>query len=124
MRQDLRSFVDEFGRRFPDGVVRVAEPVGLEFDVQAIALELERRRRFPIVVYENVSGHTMPIVSNVMASRRGFAFALGVEEAQLAAEYARRLTQYVKPAVMHEPASLGRTPPRGVEVAMPAADLA
>jgi len=28
------------------------------------------------------------------------------------------------PAVMHEPASLGGTPPRGVEVAMPAADLA
>jgi len=28
------------------------------------------------------------------------------------------------PAVMHEPASLGGTPPGGVEVAMPAADLA
>ena len=103
MKQDLRSFVDEFGRRFPDGVVRVAEPVGLEFDVQAIALELERRRLFPIVVYENVRGHTMPIVSTVMASRRGFAFALGIEEAQLPAEYSRRLTQYVKPEVLHEP---------------------
>jgi UbiD family decarboxylase len=103
VRQDLRSFVDEYARRYPDGVVRIAESVGLAFDVQAIALELERRRRFPILVYENVRGHTMPIIANVMASRRAFAFALGVEESQLPAEYSRRLTQYVKPEVMHEP---------------------
>ena len=103
MKQDLRSFVDEYARRFSDGVLRVAEPVSLDFDVQAIALELERRRRFPIVIYENVRGHSMPIVSNVMASRRGFAFALGVEETQLPAEYSRRLLQYVKPEVILEP---------------------
>ena len=103
MKQDLRSFVDEYARRFSDGVLRVAEPVSLDFDVQAIALELERRRRFPIVIYENVRGHSMPIVSNVMASRRGFAFALGVEETQLPAEYSRRLLQYVKPEVIPEP---------------------
>jgi len=103
VKQDLRSFVDEYARRFSDGVLRVAEPVSLDFDVQAIALELERRRRFPIVIYENVRGHSMPIVSNVMASRRGFAFALGVEETQLPAEYSRRLLQYVKPEVILEP---------------------
>jgi len=115
VRQDLRSFVEAFARRYPDDVVRVGEPVSLEFDVQAIALELERRRRFPILLFENVRGHAMPIISNVMASRRVFSFALGVEEAQLPVEYSRRLTQYVKPEIVHEP-PFRHTILRGAEV--------
>jgi UbiD family decarboxylase len=102
--QDLRSFVEAFARHHPGEFVRVTEPVDLRLDLQAVALELERRRRFPILLFENVRGQAMPVVTNVMASRRAFAFALGVDEARLPGEYARRLGQHVKPEVIHDPA--------------------
>jgi UbiD family decarboxylase len=103
MKQDLRSFVEEYGRAYPGEVIRVTEPVRLEFDLQAIALEFERRRRFPILLFENIAGHRIPVICNVMASRRVFARALGVGEAEMPTEYSRRLKEYVKPVVVGDP---------------------
>jgi 2,5-furandicarboxylate decarboxylase 1 len=102
MNQDLRHFVAEYERAFPGEVVRVADPVGLEHDVMAVVLEYERRRRWPILMFERVRGHEIPIVANVVASRRALAFALGVPEAELAAEYARRIKERIKPVVVPE----------------------
>jgi UbiD family decarboxylase len=103
MGQDLRSFVADYERAFPSEVVRIAEPVSLEYDVMALVLEYERRRRFPILLLERVQGSDIPIICNVVASRRALAFALGASEAGLAAEYARRLKDPIKPVVVAEP---------------------
>ncbi len=78
----------------------MGEPVSTEYDVMALVLEYERRRRWPILLFEQVIGHDIPIVANVVASRRALAFALGVEERALAAEYARRIKEPVKPVVV------------------------
>ncbi len=102
-RQDLRAFVDALAAAHPDGVLRVDEAVERDFDLQAIALELERRRRFPVLLFERVRGSDGPVVANVMASRRGLAFALGVREAELGDAYPERLREAVKPVVLHEP---------------------
>ncbi len=103
MRQDLRSFVEEYGKTYPGAFIRVTEPVSLQFDLQAIALDLERRRRFPILLFENIAGRDIPVICNVMASRRAFAFALGVAEAQMPLEYSRRLKEHIKPVAVKDP---------------------
>ncbi len=100
MGQDLRSFVAAYERAHPGEVVRVTEPVGLQYDMMAVVLEYERRRRWPILLFEQVRGHDIPVVCNVVASRRALAFALGVPERALAAEYARRIKDHVKPVVV------------------------
>jgi UbiD family decarboxylase len=102
-RQDLRAFLHDFERSHPGQVLRVGEDVAIEYDVQAIALELERRRRFPVVLFERVRGFETPVVANVMASRAALAAALGAAEAELPHEYARRLRETVKPVVRDEP---------------------
>ena len=105
MNQDLRSFVSAYASAFPAEVVHVKEPVSTEFEIMALVLEYERRRRFPILVLEQVRGFDMPIVCNVVASRRALAFALGVPESQLALEYARRIKDPMKPVVVSDPRS-------------------
>src|SRR5207249_3408963 len=65
-----------------------------------------------------IAGYDMPIVCNVVASRRALAFALGVDERGLAAEYARRIKDHVKPVVVPDPPFRHRT------VTGPAMDLA
>lgn len=103
MRQDIRSFVQEYERAHPGEVIRIAEPVALEHDVMALVLEYERRRRFPILLFERVADHDIPIVANVVASRRALAWALGVPETRLALEYARRIKEPVKPVLVPDP---------------------
>ena len=103
MGQDVRSFVEAFERAHPAEVVRIGDPVDIEYDVMALVLEYERRRRFPILLFEKVRGHEIPIVANVVASRRALAFALGVGEPDLAAEYARRINVRRTPVVMPDP---------------------
>jgi 2,5-furandicarboxylate decarboxylase 1 len=98
--QDLRTFVDAYRDADPSAVVTIREPVSLEYDVMAVVLEYERRRRWPILLFENVVGHDIPIVANVVASRGALARALGVGERDLAAEYARRIKEPIKPVVL------------------------
>src|SRR6185503_8656667 len=103
MRQDLRSFVADYEAAFPSEVVHVTEPISTDFDVMALVLEYERRRRFPILLLERVQGSDIPIVCNVVASRRALAFALGVPESGLALEYARRIKDPIKPTIVADP---------------------
>src|SRR6266700_1907726 len=102
-RADLRGFVAAYERAHPGEVVRVAEPVGLEHDIMAVVLEYERRRRYPILLFEKVRDHDIPVVANVVASRRALAFALGVDEGRLPHEYARRIKERIKPVVVPDP---------------------
>lgn len=101
-RQDWRAFIEAYAAAHPGEVVRIAEPVSLDHDVMALVLEYERRRRYPVLFFEKVIGSDIPIVCNVVASRRALAFALGVAESALPAEYARRLTEPCKPLVVAE----------------------
>jgi UbiD family decarboxylase len=102
-RQSLRGFVSALERAHPGEVLRIREPVDLAYQTQALAIELERRRRFPVLIFEQVRGHSIPMVSNVMASRRGLAMALSVGEAELPEEYAKRLKEPLKPVVLDRP---------------------
>src|SRR5947208_16090222 len=102
-RADLRGFVAAYERAHPGEVVRVGEAVGLEHDIMAVVLEYERRRRYPILLFEKVRDHDIPVVANVVASRRALAFALGVDEGRLAHEYARRITGRIQPLLVPDP---------------------
>jgi len=101
--QDLRSFIAAYALASPGEVVRVSDPVSIEHDVMALVLEYERRRRYPVLIFERVAGYDIPIVANVVASRQALAFALGVPEGALAGEYARRIKAPIKPVVVAEP---------------------
>jgi len=101
--QSLRGFIARLEREHPAEVVRIPEPVDLAYQMQALALELERRRRFPVLLFEQIRGHAMPVVSNVMASRKGLAVALGVADTDLPESYAARLKEPVKPVVLGKP---------------------
>ena len=57
--QSLRGFVSTLERAHPDLVVRIVEPVDQAYQMQALALELERRRRFPVLFFEQVRGHAI-----------------------------------------------------------------
>jgi UbiD family decarboxylase len=94
-RQSLRGFLAQVERELPDEILRVAEPVSTRLDITSLVYELERMGRNPLVVFDHVEGHAMPVVTNVAGSRRLLALALGVTPAELPTAFRERCTRYL-----------------------------
>jgi len=83
----LRSFIDQVAAEDPAAVWRIADRVNLDHDVTAVAMELERLGRSPILWFDDVSGYPTPVVCNVFGHRRRYALGLGVATERLIREW-------------------------------------
>ena len=92
--QSMRAFLAMVERRYPDELVRISESVRRELDITATVFELERAGRSPVVIFENVDGFDMPVVTNLAGNRRLIAAAMGVEPSALAATFRARCQNY------------------------------
>jgi 2,5-furandicarboxylate decarboxylase 1 len=94
-QQSLRGFVAMVERDFPEEILRIRRPVRTDLDITSLVFELERAGRSPVVVYENVEGHTMPVVTNIAGNRKLLAACLGVKPAELPTAFRERCQKYI-----------------------------
>ena len=94
-RQSLRGFLSMVERDFPDEIIRIRTPVRTELDITSLVFELEHAGRSPVVVYENVEGHKMPVVTNIAGNRKLLAACLGVKTADLPTAFRERCQKYI-----------------------------
>src|SRR5207248_2761986 len=112
MHQGLRSFLKTVETRYPEQFCRVREPVQPVYDATALVMTLEQDPDCPILYLERVVGSDFPLVANVLATKGRLALAMGVAEADLMGEYARRSKTYLPPRLfddspLHENVALG-----------------
>jgi UbiD family decarboxylase len=100
--QGLRGFLQMVERDFPDEIVRIREPVRTHLDITSLVFELERAGRSPVVLYEAVEGHTMPVVTNIAGNRKLLAACLGVASADLPSAFRERCQKYIACEVVPE----------------------
>ena len=100
--QSVRGFLSMVERDFPDKFLRITEPVRREFDITAAVFELERAGRSPVVVFENVEGFDIPVVTNTVGNRQLLAAALGVAEEDLSTAYRERSENYLPVDVVND----------------------
>jgi UbiD family decarboxylase len=93
--QSLRAFLSMVERDFPEELLRIRTPVRRELDITSLVFELERAGKSPVVVYENVEGHKMPVVTNIAGNRRLLAACLGVDVADLPTAFRERCQRYI-----------------------------
>ena len=93
--QSLRGFLAMVERDFPEELLHIRNPVRTHLDITSLVFELERAGRSPVVVYENVEGHTMPVVTNVCGNRKLLAACLGVEPENLPTAFRERCQKYI-----------------------------
>ena len=94
-KQGLRGFIRQVEADFPDQLLRITEPVSTHLDITSTVLELERYGRSPVVIFENVEGHDMPIVTNVAGNRSLLAAALRADPGNLPSEFRDRCQNYI-----------------------------
>jgi len=94
---DLRSFIEKVRRESPEDVLTISKEVDPRFEITALVVKLEEERRFPILIFENVKGTKFPVVTNVHASRRRLAAAIGSEPRRAVASYLKRIERPIPP---------------------------
>lgn len=75
--KDFHSFLSDLRAECPRDVLTVSDPVDDPFVPNAMASELDRLERPPLLVFEDFCGGDMPFVTNVFASRDRLAWAIG-----------------------------------------------
>jgi 2,5-furandicarboxylate decarboxylase 1 len=93
--QSLRGFLEMVERDYPEEFLRIKVPVSTQLDMTSIIFELEHAGKSPVVVYENVEGHTMPVVTNIAGNRRLLAACLGVPQPDLPSAFRERCQKYI-----------------------------
>ena len=88
---ELRSFIEDIRRNHPEEVLTISREVDPRFEITALVVKLEQERRFPILIFENVRGSKFSVVTNVHASRRRLASAIGSEPRSAVANYLKRI---------------------------------
>jgi UbiD family decarboxylase len=110
MRKDLSGFLRALDERLPNDLVRVERALSpAQYDVTALLQHLENERRFPALLFDrplDLQGRPspFPLLSNLFATRRRCALALGLdpndEGLELSLEYARREEKLIQPVVV------------------------
>src|SRR3977135_167758 len=93
--QSLRGFLRMVETEFPDEFLRVRQEIDTKFESTAMLFELDRAGRSPVVVFENIKGKNMPMVTNVAGSRKLLATCLGVKVAELPTAFRERCQKYI-----------------------------
>lgn len=70
----LRSFLDSLKE---DEIIRVRDPINLDYVPTAMVMEMERRKQFPVLYLEQPAGFDMPVVANLFAERSRIARMAG-----------------------------------------------
>lgn len=80
--------------------MRVKKEVDRRFELAALIAKAQKLGK--AILFENVSGSSLPVVSNVVGSRKMLALALDVDEEQLLEEYVRRSEDLIQPQLVSE----------------------
>jgi 2,5-furandicarboxylate decarboxylase 1 len=94
--QSLRGFLQLVETEYPDELLRVRDPIELRFDATALVFELDHAGKSPVIMFENVRGSGMPLVTNVAGNRKLLAACLGVEAADLPTAFRERCQKYIR----------------------------
>lgn len=80
MGRDLRDFITYLERKAPEHLLRVKREVDPRFEIPAVLARLEKDKRFPAIIFEQVKGSRFPVVANMHADLRRLLMAIGIEE--------------------------------------------
>jgi 4-hydroxy-3-polyprenylbenzoate decarboxylase len=69
-RQSLRGFLAQLEKELPEELLRITEPVRTHLDSTSLVYELERLGQSPAVVFDNIEGHSMPVITNIAGNRK------------------------------------------------------
>lgn len=102
--KDLHLFLSQYEEMFPDEVIHIEKEVSARHQVTALAIQLEKEKRFPVLVFHNIvteqgkSPH--PLVTFVMSSRKRMASLMDTSIEQVGPAFCQRIQAGIKPVIV------------------------
>ena len=93
--QDWRSYIEQVEGAGASQLVRIKDEISPAYEITALIAELERQGPAPMLIFENVKGYPLPIVTNLLGSRTRVAMALKVNPQDLHKEYSHRISSLI-----------------------------
>ncbi len=97
---DLHGFIAYLEAEHPEEIVRITKEVDPRFGVSGILHRLEEDEQFPLVIFENVKGSSIPLVANMHAKFERLRYGIGMEEGgikEFLVECSKREANPIKP---------------------------
>jgi len=101
MKKDLRYFLKAVEERTPELFLRIKKEVSPRWELSSVQKKLEAEDKLPIVVFEKIQGHEMPIVTNLFASKRHLALALDTSPEEVVTRFAEAQKNRIKPKAVN-----------------------
>jgi len=95
--QDLRHFLRLVEERAPRLVRRVKKEVSPRWEISALQKRLEADGDLPILWFEKVAGHSMPVVVNLFASKHHLALALDTSAEEVVSRFSSAQERPIPP---------------------------
>ena len=89
MAKDLRTFLEYLRHHHPEEIVSIGRSVDPSWEISAVVRKLQAENKFPAVLFENPEGFSMPVLTNLFASRTKLAAALETSLDEMLDEYIR-----------------------------------
>lgn len=94
MSQDLRDFLQKLES---DGEVRsIPVEVKRAFEISTLVMELEKKRQFPVLRFEQVENSSFPVITSILSTRERLAKGMGVESHELSEAYAKGIKNRIE----------------------------
>jgi UbiD family decarboxylase len=97
---DLQSFLGQIEKTYPDDIVYVEAPIDPLFEPSALVAKLDAQKKRPVIVFKNIKGSAYPVVTNVTASRKRLALALGVTPDKMIERYIEAIRHPLPPVTV------------------------
>ena len=100
MQKDLRSYLASLTDDFPGELLEIGVLVDPKWEVSAIIHRLQENNRFLAFLFESVTGNTVPIVSNLPASRTRLAAIIDTTQEEMLEGYVKHTANPLKPELI------------------------
>jgi len=96
----MPSLSDFLSQLPAEEVLRISEPVDLDYFPTALALELEKHQRFPVLWLERPRGCDMPVIANLFADRGRIGRMAGVPPGEFNAAWLKAEANPIPPRIV------------------------
>jgi len=95
----IKGFMEEL--RIRGDLLSISAPLDPKYEISAFLSEIGKKDA-PAILFEKVKGYKLPVVGNLLGTRKRLSFALGIDPEKLFDEFPKRMERKLPPVVVQD----------------------
>jgi len=95
----IKSFLEEL--RSEGDLISISNPLDPKYEISAFLSEMGKGDA-PAVLFEKVKGHRLPVVGNLLGTRKRLSLALGIDPEKLFDQFPKRMEKKLDPVLIRD----------------------